>query len=147
MFLSSVASRFAVRAFSVSAKSFAPVFYTRSHEWIDVDNTSATLGITDFAQKELGDVVFVELPDVGKKISAGDNFAAVESVKATSECYSPVSGTVSEINTALTDEPELINTDPQTKGWMVKLEGISQPEGLMNTDEYEAFCLSDDAHH
>src|ERR1043165_1169986 len=92
--------------------------YTDQHEWVDAKGDTATVGITDYAQHELGDVVFVELPKVGTKLNAGQSFGTVESVKAVSEIYSPVAGEVSEVNTALTEDPELLNKDPHGKAWL-----------------------------
>src|SRR5277367_7001637 len=95
--------------------------YTKQHEWIDVKGAVGTIGITDYAQRELGDVVFVELPKVGAKIKAGESFGTVESVKAVSEVFSPVSGEVTEVNVALADTPEKLNSDPHGTAWLVRL--------------------------
>jgi glycine cleavage system H protein len=95
--------------------------YTREHEWVSVSNDEATVGVTFFAQKELGDVVFVELPDVGRTIAAGEEFGTIESVKAVSEVYAPIAGEVIEINRDLESHPEMINEDPYGKGWMLKI--------------------------
>jgi glycine cleavage system H protein len=95
--------------------------YTREHEWVSVSNDEATVGVTFFAQKELGDVVFVELPDVGRAIAAGEEFGTIESVKAVSEVYAPIAGEVIEINRDLESHPEMINEDPYGKGWMLKI--------------------------
>ncbi|HEY9345096.1 MAG TPA: glycine cleavage system protein GcvH [Inquilinus sp.] len=95
--------------------------FTEDHEWIRVDGNTATIGITDFAQKTLGDIVFVELPEVGRKLAAGDAFGTVESVKAASEVFAPVAGEVVEVNEELTSEPELVNEDPTGEGWFIKL--------------------------
>lgn len=95
--------------------------YTKDHEWVLVDGDTATIGITDFAQKELGDVVFVELPDVGRQLAQNEEFGTIESVKAVSEVYSPVSGEVIEVNSELQDKPETVNEDPYGKGWILKL--------------------------
>lgn len=116
--------------------------YSREHEWVMVEGDSATIGISDFAQSELGDVVYVEVPEVGEKISKEDPFGAVESVKAVSDLYAPVSGTVVEVNDALPDTPELINEDPYGEGWIVKVT-LSDPDELdelMNAQEYAAHC-------
>ncbi|MFN7400613.1 MAG: glycine cleavage system protein GcvH [Sandaracinobacter sp.] len=116
-------------------------YFTKDHEWIDVSGTSATVGITDYAQGQLGDVVFVELPDVGRVVEAGKEAAVVESVKAASEVYAPVSGTVTEANGALADTPDLVNTAPEGEGWFFRLT-LSNPaelEGLMDEGAYKAF--------
>jgi glycine cleavage system H protein len=119
-------------------------YFTKDHEWIDVSGTSATVGITDYAQGQLGDVVFVELPDVGRVVEAGKEAAVVESVKAASEVYAPVSGTVTEANGALADTPDLVNTAPEGEGWFFRLT-LSNPaelEGLMDEGAYKAFVDS-----
>jgi len=95
--------------------------YTKDHEYIRLEATTGVVGISDYAQEQLGDVVFVELPEVGKRLARGEEAAVIESVKAASEIYAPVSGTVTEVNTALRDTPGLINTDPAGKGWLFKL--------------------------
>jgi len=96
--------------------------YLESHEWVRVADGTAEIGITEFAQDELGDVVFVELPDEGADLTAGEDFGVVESIKAVSDVYAPVSGTVTAVNDSLRDEPELLNEDPFGEGWMVKVE-------------------------
>ena len=112
--------------------------YTRSHEWVRREGETATVGITDHAQDELGDVVFVELPEVGAAFDAGDSFGAVESVKAVSDLYAPVGGEVLEVNGALEDAPEKINEDPYGDGWILKL--LAGGEGdLLSAQEYEQF--------
>lgn len=116
-------------------------YFTKDHEWIDVDGTSATVGITDYAQGQLGDVVYVELPEAGRVVAAGKEAAVVESVKAASEVYAPVSGTVTEANTALADTPDLVNTAPEGDGWFFRLT-LSNPaelEGLMDEGAYKAY--------
>src|SRR5436853_3794446 len=115
--------------------------YTKEHEWISVDGAVATIGITDYAQHELGDVVFAELPKVGAKVEAGKSFGTVESVKAVSEIYSPVTGEVTEINGTLHDTPETINTDPHGAGWLikVKLANPAEVKDLMDSKAYEVF--------
>jgi glycine cleavage system H protein len=115
--------------------------YTKEHEWIAVKGDSATIGITDYAQHELGDVVFVELPAAGSKITAGKTFGSVESVKAVSEIYAPVNGEVTEGNTELQNKPESINTDPHGTGWLIKLK-LTNPadlNSLMDAAAYEAY--------
>jgi glycine cleavage system H protein len=116
-------------------------YFTREHEWIDVDGTTATVGITDYAQGQLGDVVFVELPEAGRDVVAGKEAAVVESVKAASDVYAPVSGTVTEANAALADDPGLVNSAPETGGWFFRLT-LSDPgqlDGLMDEAAYRAF--------
>ena len=109
--------------------------YTRSHEWVRAEEGTVTIGITDHAQEELGDVVFVELPDVGATIAAGDSFGTVESVKAVSDLYTPVGGEVVEVNSSLEDAPEKINDDPYGEGWIVKL-STSEEADLLSPEEY-----------
>jgi glycine cleavage system H protein len=114
-------------------------YYTESHEWVSVDDSVATIGITDFAQAQLGDVVFLELPRVGKLLEAGDSFGVVESVKAASDLYSPVAGTVLEVNESLNVHPEQVNSDPYGSGWLlrVKLNG-DLGERLLDEAGYRA---------
>ena len=115
--------------------------FTQDHEWIRVEGDTAVIGITDFAQKQLGDVVFVELPEVGRTLAAGDAFGTVESVKAASEVFAPVAGEVTEVNEALTSEPELVNQDPSGEGWFikVKLADAGAVNGLMDEAAYKAY--------
>lgn len=114
--------------------------YAKSHEWVVIDGDTATVGISDFAQSELGDLVFVNLPEPGDEVVAGEAFADVESVKAVSDIYSPISGTVAEINEELLDAPELINDDAN-EAWFIKVEGVSeQSDDLLSPEEYETFC-------
>ena len=115
--------------------------YSKDHEWIEVKGDVATVGITDFAQGELGDVVFVELPAAGAAVTAGKTFGSVESVKAVSEIYAPASGTVAEANAALVKGPEAINTDPHGTGWLIriKLSNAAELGSLMDAAAYEAF--------
>ena len=110
--------------------------YTRSHEWVRTDGDTAIIGITDHAQEELGDVVFVELPEEGATIDAGESFGTVESVKAVSDLYTPVGGEIVEVNSSLEDAPEKINDDPYGKGWIVKLR-TSEEADLLSPAEYE----------
>jgi glycine cleavage system H protein len=120
--------------------------YTREHEWISVQGTAGLVGLTDFAQKQLGDIVFVDLPEVGKKVEAGREFGTVESVKSVSELYAPVSGTVTEVNHDLDAEPELINEDAHT-AWLIKID-LADPkavDGLLTADEYEAYLSEESA--
>ncbi len=116
-------------------------YFSQDHEWIDVDGETGTVGISDYAQGQLGDIVFVEVPEDGKKLAKGDDAAVVESVKAASDVYSPVSGTVVEGNAALADDPALVNSDPEGEGWFYKitLSDPSELEALMNESAYEAF--------
>jgi glycine cleavage system H protein len=122
----------------------ADCHYSKDHEWIRIAGTTGTIGITDYAQKQLGDVVFLELPEVGRNLKAGEIFGTVESVKAVSELFSPVAGEVLEVNSALTQEPETVNTDPHGAAWMikVKLEGEGAVSQLMDAPAYEAYVLS-----
>ena len=112
--------------------------YTRSHEWVRREGETATVGITDHAQDELGDVVFVELPEVGATFGAGEAFGAVESVKAVSDLYAPVGGEVVEVNSALEETPEKINEDPYGDGWILKLRASGEGN-LLTAQEYEQF--------
>jgi len=121
--------------------------YTKEHEWISVDGATGTVGITDYAQSSLGDIVFVDLPKVGDTLEAGKIFGSVESVKAVSDLYSPVSGTVTEINEALKDAPEKINEDANTT-WMMKLT-LSNPgdlSSLLSAEDYEKFVSEETGH-
>ena len=121
--------------------------YTKEHEWIKVSGDTGTIGITDYAQHELGDVVFVELPAVGAKIKTGDVFGTVESVKAVSEIYAPVSGEVTETNTALSSAPETVNSDPHASAWLIKVKLANPAEisGLMDATAYQAFVSEKEA--
>jgi glycine cleavage system H protein len=120
------------------------VYYTKDHEWIRVEGDTATVGVTDFAQGQLGDVVFVEVPEAGRAVSRGGEAAVVESVKAASDVYAPVSGTIVTGNQALVDQPDLVNTDPEGEGWFFKvtLSDNHELNELMNADQYKAFCDS-----
>lgn len=115
--------------------------YSKEHEWARIEDGKVVIGITDHAQEELGDVVFVELPEVGREVEQMETFGVVESVKAVSDLYSPVTGEVLEINEALKEEPELINSDPYGDGWLivVKMSDESEVDGLLSTEEYESF--------
>jgi glycine cleavage system H protein len=114
------------------------LFYTKEHEWISVENEVGTIGITDHAQTELGDVVYVELPESGSRFTAGQALGSVESVKAVSEIYSPVSGQVVEVNSAVVDAPETLNQDPYGKGWIVRLrlDDVTELHNLMSPQDY-----------
>ena len=116
-------------------------YFTEDHEWIQVDGQTGTVGISDYAQGQLGDIVFVDVPEAGKTLAKADEAAVVESVKAASDVYSPVSGTVIEGNAALTDQPDLVNSDPEGEGWFFKLtlSDHSELESLMDETAYEAF--------
>ncbi|KPF75383.1 MAG: glycine cleavage system protein GcvH [Blastomonas fulva] len=116
-------------------------YFTEEHEWVEVEGDIATVGITDYAQQQLGDVVFVDVPGEGKQFDKGDEAAVVESVKAASDVYSPVSGTIVEGNDVLADEPALVNTDPEGDGWFFKLElsDASELEGLMDEGAYKKY--------
>lgn len=117
------------------------LLYTREHEWILVDDQGATVGITDYAQQELGDIVFIELPQVGDPFEAGTPFGSIESVKAVSEIYSPVSGKVTRINEPLVDAPESVNEDPYGNGWMIRIEiqDRTQLNNLLSAKEYREY--------
>jgi len=121
-----------------------PRYFTEDHEWIEVDGDTATIGITDYAQGQLGDIVFVEVPAVGTQLAKGKEAAVVESVKAASDVFAPVSGTVSEGNAALEDDPALVNTAPESDGWFFKLTvaDSGELEGLMDEAKYKAFVGS-----
>jgi glycine cleavage system H protein len=120
--------------------------YTKQHEWIDLKDGVGTIGITDYAQQELGDVVFVELPKPGAKVEAGKSFGTVESVKAVSEIYAPVSGEVLEANSALEATPEKLNTDPHDSAWLIRIKVADKAEvaALMDTQAYQAFIAEKD---
>ena len=115
--------------------------YTKDHEWVRISGDQATVGITDHAQQQLGDVVYVELPKVDDKFETSEPFGSVESVKAVSEIYLPVSGTITEVNQTLNDSPELVNQDPYGDGWMVviKIDNPAQVDGLLSSIEYEDY--------
>jgi glycine cleavage system H protein len=118
--------------------------YSREHEWIRVEGEVATVGITEFAQEELGEVVFVELPEVGQMFNTGDELGTIESVKAVAEVYTPVAGEVIEVNDAVVDDPELLNDDPHGEGWLVKIRfsSASDLKELMNAEKYEEYVKS-----
>jgi glycine cleavage system H protein len=125
----------------------ADLLYTRQHEWIQVEGEKATIGITDYAQQELGDVVYVELPEVGQRFESEESFGSVESVKAVSEIYMPLAGKVVEVNQALADSPEIVNSDPYGDGWMIRvtLDDPSAVDQLLTADEYRRF-LAEEGH-
>ena len=118
--------------------------YTRSHEWVRTEGDTATIGITDHAQDELGDIVFVELPETGATFDAGDSFGTVESVKAVSDLYTPVGGEVVEANEALSESPEKINEDPYGEGWIVKIQ-VSGEADLLSASDYEQFLEEEES--
>jgi glycine cleavage system H protein len=120
------------------------VYYTEEHEWIRVEGDEAIVGITDFAQGQLGDIVFVELPEAGRQVTKGGEAAVVESVKAASDVFAPVDGEVIEPNPALGDDPSLVNSDPEGEGWFfrLRLADPAQLDGLMDADAYKAFTDS-----
>ena len=119
-------------------------YFTEDHEWIDVEGDSATVGITDYAQEQLGDIVFVEVPEAGKMLKKGGEAAVVESVKAASDVYAPATGEVMEGNAAVTDEPALVNTDPEGDGWFFRmtLSDRAELDGLMDETAYKDFVAS-----
>lgn len=118
----------------------ADLRYTKDHEWVRIEGDTATIGITDFAQGELGDIVFIDINTVGQDLAAEAVFGTVEAVKTVSDLFMPVSGTITELNTTLADDPAAVNTDPYDKGWMVKVKmsDASQGEGLLTADQYKA---------
>ncbi|GKV03806.1 hypothetical protein SLEP1_g16052 [Rubroshorea leprosula] len=134
------------RGFSTVLKDLK---YADSHEWVKVNGNSATVGITDHAQDHLGEVVYVELPEVGASITQGDSFGAVESVKATSDVISPVSGEVVEVNEELNNSPGLVNSSPYEKGWIIKVDIKDSGElnNLMDSEKYTKFCEEEDGKH
>ncbi|KAJ8435341.1 hypothetical protein Cgig2_024328 [Carnegiea gigantea] len=138
-------------AFSLS-RCFSTVLeglkYATTHEWVKHEGSVATIGVTDHAQSHLGDVVFADLPE-GGTVTAGKAFASVESVKATSDVNSPISGEIVEVNTKLSDSPGLINSSPYEEGWMIKVKpsNPAELESLMGPEEYKKFCEEEDAHH
>jgi len=118
----------------------AELRYSSDHEWVRVDGATATIGITEYAQDALGDVVFVEMPDAGLAVAAGESFSEVESTKSVSDIYSPITGSISEVNADLESQPELLNSDPYGAGWICRIE-ISDPselDGLMDAEAYRA---------
>jgi len=123
------------------------VLYTRDHEWTRIDGNVAEVGITDHAQKELGDIVFVDLPDIEDEIDAGDEFGSIESVKAVTSLFMPMSGRIIAVNTELKDSPELINEECYDDGWMIRVELSNQDESteLFSPEDYEEFLLDEEA--
>ena len=125
----------------------AEIRFTKDHEWILLDGDEATVGISEYAQDQLGDVVYVELPEVGVEVEANNTFGVVESVKAVSDLYAPVTGTVTEVNEELNDAPELVNSDPFEDAWMLRIEmsDTSELDGLLEADEYKVFVEEESA--
>jgi glycine cleavage system H protein len=121
--------------------------YTREHEWVRVEDDICVLGITEFAQHELGEVVFVELPEVGQVFDTGDELGTIESVKAVAEIYTPVAGEVIEVNESVSDDPELLNEDPHGEGWLIKIRfsSASDLKDLMKANQYEEYVKSGEA--
>lgn len=121
--------------------------YSREHEWVKVEDDTCVIGITEFAQQELGEVVFVELPEIGQVFDANQELGTIESVKAVAEVYTPVAGEVIEVNDAVVDDPELLNEDPHGEGWLVKLRFSSAADlkSLMSAEQYEEFIQSGEA--
>lgn len=118
--------------------------YSKDHEWVAVDGNVATIGISSFAQDQLGEVVYVDLPSVGDELAAGDSFGEIESVKSVSELFAPVSGEITEVNSALDDSPETVNADPHLAGWMIKLTmtDAAELDALMSAEDYDAFITA-----
>ncbi|MEE1308006.1 MAG: glycine cleavage system protein GcvH [Anaerovibrio sp.] len=122
----------------------AELKYTKSHEWVKEEDGLYVVGLTDFAQDALGDIVFINMPEEGDDVASGESFADVESVKAVSDVFSPVSGTVAEVNEGLIDEPALINQEPYEQ-WLIKVKDVSDTEELMDAAAYEEFCATEEA--
>ena len=119
------------------------LLYTKEHEWADFKENEVIIGITDYAQGQLGDIIFIEFPEVGQELNAGDTFGEVEAVKTVSELYVPVSGTIIEINEKLEDSADLVNTDPYGDGWLIKIKptNVNEKDHLMNFSSYKEFVL------
>ena len=117
------------------------LFYTKEHEWADIKDNEIVIGITDYAQGQLGDVIFIEFPEVGQEMNAGDVFGEVEAVKTVSELYAPVSGTITEVNEKLENNPDLVNKDPYGDGWLIKVtpKNPDERDELMNSISYDEF--------
>ena len=122
----------------------AELKYTKSHEWVKEEDGLYVVGLTDFAQEALGDIVFINMPEEGDDVASGESFADVESVKAVSDVFSPVSGTVADVNEGLIDEPALINQEPYEQ-WLIKVKDVSDTEELMDAAAYEEFCANEEA--
>lgn len=121
----------------------ANLLYNKTHEWVRIEGTEAVIGLTHFAQEALGDITYVDVPAIGMNIEAGKEFGAVESVKAASDLYAPVSGEVIAINEDLTDKPELLNQSPYENGWIMRVKVSGTPSGLLDQTAYEALCASE----
>jgi glycine cleavage system H protein len=121
----------------------AEYLYSEEHEWLAIEDGICTVGITHFAQDELGEVVFVDLPEVGQVCESGDEIGSIESVKAVAEVFSPVSGEIVEVNEGLSDAPETVNEDPHGEGWLVRVKLSAEPEGLMTAEQYAEFAAGD----
>jgi glycine cleavage system H protein len=121
--------------------------YSKDHEWVRIEDNIVTIGITDYAQSQLGDVVFAELPDEGEEVKEGETFGAIESVKSVSDCFAPVSGKITEVNNLLQDSPQLINEDCYGEGWMVKIEveDLAALDELLSNEEYGSFVKEESA--
>ncbi len=119
--------------------------YDKEHEWVRIEGDTAVVGISDFAQDQLGEVVFVDLPEAGTQVVSGETFGEIESVKSVSDLFSPVNGSVVEVNSALSDTPETVNEDPYGDGWLIKVQMTdpTEPDGLMSADDYEAFVAGE----
>jgi glycine cleavage system H protein len=117
------------------------LYYTKEHIWVKIENDLATIGITDYAQSQLGDAVFIELPEVGREVESGEVIATVESIKAVSEIYSPLTGKIISINEDLANEPSLLNSDPYGDGWIcdIQMKDLTEIEDLMTADDYRAY--------
>ena len=113
--------------------------YTKDHEWLQVDGKTATIGITDHAQSSLGDIVYVDLPKIGRELKVHETFGVVESIKAVSDLYAPVAGKVTEVNSALIEDPAQITRDPQGAAWMIRIDMSATPDGLMDASSYEKY--------
>lgn len=112
--------------------------YTKEHEWVKIEGNSATVGITDYAQGELGDIIYVDVTTVGNDVAQGDAFGTIEAVKTVSDMYAPLAGNISDFNSAINDNPAIVNQDPYGEGWLVKMEISGEPAGLLSADEYKA---------
>lgn len=119
------------------------LLYSKTHEWVRFDEDEAVVGITDFAQEQLGDLTYVELPQVGEVVTAGDEMGTVESVKAASEYYAPVNGEIVAVNSSLEDNPGLINDDPYNEGWLVRIKTSGEQRGLFSAEEYQELIESE----
>jgi glycine cleavage system H protein len=112
--------------------------YTKDHEWVKTDGSTAIVGITDYAQGELGDIIYIDVTTVGNDVAQGDSFGTIEAVKTVSDMYAPVAGKISDFNSAVNDNPAIVNQDPYGEGWLVKMEISGEPEGLLSAEEYKA---------